>query len=929
MRFASVVVSVLALAGTGAAKVSRRAVSNEEDVRPSNDTVVAPKKFIIELDQAADKDAVVRQLQARPGSRVLKVFDSAVFRGVAVESDSENTDSLEALAPVVKAWHSTRVQLAPVVAGESFSDDARAPDYAIHWMTGVDKLHEQGILGKGVKVGVVDTGVEYTHPALGGCFGAGCKIAGGYDFVGDNTYWPYPGEERQPDEDPMDSVGHGTHVTGIIAGKSAEFTGVAPEATIYSYKVFGPNEGTGEEVLIEAFLRAFDDGVDIITASVGSTGGWSDNAWALVASRIVEQGVVVTIAAGNSGDVGPFFASSGAAGTNVLAVGSADTYVVSARQFAGTFTLDGHSNRTILGYRPAEELFPPEIVGWPIVPVTLNLTVENDACEPLPEGLNFTGVIPLVRFDEGCQDHIRQRWVQERGARFMLFYLTDRPVVGFSGSGWAQSDWGLLSKDAGEAIVKTVLAGGTVTADFSLDQTSNYVAMYNAGGGRPSVFTSWGGTFDLELKPDITAPGGRIFAPFVGLGYRDSSGTSMACPYVAGVAALYIAAHGGRSVHGAGFAKALHARIVASGRAVPWSDGTTKDFGFWAPPLQVGSGLVDAVAVLGATSQLSGETKFALNDTHHFSRYHQVDITNTGATELEYVFTVQDAGGFESYWTAEAGAAAGVYAAPRIKDLVEIEPFRIGVPVSVPSGTFKIAPGQTKTAKFSFDIPKGIEASKLPVFSGKILIGSSAGDVLSVPYYGVGGSVKHEIADMFYRSVGYPRVISGVNRTLLSEKSSFTFDLSLDKQDFVKLSVALTWGTRQLRWDIFEPTYQEREWTYPPIVGENKYIGSVASFNVYNSVNYPVFDPATDSVNNTFSYPLQDQPRDSPYESWWLGKLADGSQIKPGKYKWRIAALKPFGNPKASDNWEIYETPLIEVLPLTGGSNSTAALRRH
>lgn len=59
----------------------------------------------------------------------------------------------------------------------------------------------------------------------------------------------------------------------------------------------------------------------------------------------------------------------------------------------------------------------------------------------------------------------------------------------------------------------------------------------------------------------------------------------------------------------------------------------------------------------------------------------------------------------------------------------------------------------------------------------------------------------------------------------------------------------------------------------------------MASFDVYNSVNYPVFDPATDSVNNTFSYPLQDQSRDSPYESWWLGKLADGSQIKPGKYK--------------------------------------------
>ncbi|KAK1689083.1 subtilase [Colletotrichum godetiae] len=921
MRVASALVSVLALAGAGTARVSRRAV--DEDARPSNDTAVAPKKFILELEQGADKDAVVQQLQTNnPGSKILKVFDSALFNGIAVESDSENTDSLEAILPVVKAWHSTRIQLAPVVAGESFSDDAGALNYSIHWMTGVDKLHEQGIFGKGVKVGVVDTGTEYTHPALGGCFGEGCKVAAGYDFVGDDTYWPYPGAERQPDEDPMDQAGHGTHVAGIIAGKSSEFIGVAPEATIYSYKVFGPNEGTAEEVLIEAFLRAYDDGVDIITASVGSTGGWSDNAWALVASRIVEQGVVVTIAAGNSGDVGPFFPSSGAAGKNVLAIGSADASIVSARQFAATFTLDGQSNRTILGYRPAEELFPAEILGWPIVPVTLNISVENDACSPLPEGLNFTNTIPLVRFDEGCQDYVRQRWVQERGARFMLFYLTDRPVVGFSGSGWAQSKWGLLSKDAGEAIVKTVIAGGNVTADFSLDQSSNYVAMYNAGGGKPSQFTSWGGTFDLELKPDVTAPGGRIFAPYIGHRYRDLSGTSMACPYVAGVAALYISAHGGRSVHGAGFAKALHARIVASGRAIPWSDGTTKDFGFWAPPIQVGSGLIDAVSVLNATSQLSGETKFALNDTHHFSRYHQVDVTNTGPTELEYIFTVQDAAGFEAYWTAEA-ADAGILAVPRIKDLVEIEPVKIAAVVGLPVGGFKVGPGQTRTAKFSFDIPQGLDASRLPVFSGKILIGSSAGDVLSVPYYGVGGSIKHDIADMFYTSYGYPRVSSGVNRTLLSEKSSFTFDLTLAKQDFVRLQVALTWGSRQVRWDVYEPTYQEREWVYPPVVGENKYVGSVASFDVYNSVNYPVFDPATDSVNNTVSYPLQDQSRDSPYESWWLGKLADGSQIKPGKYKWRIAALKAFGNPKASDNWEIFETPVIEVLPLSG-SNSTA-----
>ena len=60
------------------------------------------------------------------------------------------------------------------------------PFYAPHSMTGVDKLHAEGILGEGITVAIVDTGVDYLHPALGGCFGEGCKIAGGIDFVGDD-----------------------------------------------------------------------------------------------------------------------------------------------------------------------------------------------------------------------------------------------------------------------------------------------------------------------------------------------------------------------------------------------------------------------------------------------------------------------------------------------------------------------------------------------------------------------------------------------------------------------------------------------------------------------------------------------------------------------------------------------------------------------
>lgn len=87
------------------------------------------------------------------------------------------------------------------------------------------------ITGNNIKVGIIDTGVDYTHPALGGCFGPGCRVAYGYDFVGDD----YNGMNMPtPDADPMDNCnGHGTHVTGIIGAQDDEltFTGIAPKGT--------------------------------------------------------------------------------------------------------------------------------------------------------------------------------------------------------------------------------------------------------------------------------------------------------------------------------------------------------------------------------------------------------------------------------------------------------------------------------------------------------------------------------------------------------------------------------------------------------------------------------------------------------------------------------------------------------------------------
>lgn len=90
--------------------------------------------------------------------------------------------------------------------------NAEKDTFSPHVMTQVDRLRADGVTGQGIRIGVIDTGIDYNHPALGGCFGEGCLVSYGYDYVGDD----YDGMNRAiPDPDPDDNCGgHGTHVAG-------------------------------------------------------------------------------------------------------------------------------------------------------------------------------------------------------------------------------------------------------------------------------------------------------------------------------------------------------------------------------------------------------------------------------------------------------------------------------------------------------------------------------------------------------------------------------------------------------------------------------------------------------------------------------------------------------------------------------------------
>lgn len=484
------------------------------------------------------------------------------FNGVAMTLPGLDIESLLKSGVVNRIWKDHVVKLDPKEVALSAlqveqqlqqpSDENRIP------LDGIDVLHNQGIKGKGISVGVLDTGIDYNHPDLKDVY-KGYKAqqhmdpktidmdsVKGWDFI-DN------------DADPMETTyqdwvdigkpdgatyftSHGTHVSGTIAGQGANGVaspalGVAPDVHLYAYRVLGPYGSGAESGIIAAIDKAVADQMDVINLSLGATYNDPLAPEAIAINNATLSGVTCLVAAGNTG---PNERTVTVPGTTALGitVGASDFSMsiptVSASVYANVYMqlpemklLAKHFNDNLGDLTGIT--YPIEYAG---------LAMSSDF-----EGKDFQGKVALVQRGENALD---EKIVNARAAgavAIVMYNNVDGEIPHYTGQGPKFIPAFRISKADGELL--SSLVHPTITfGDVSYIQTEgNRLADFS---GRGPVNTNY------DIKPDIIGPGVAVYSsypeyinsPEAGIDYSSAyariSGTSMATPHMAGIAALIL-----------------------------------------------------------------------------------------------------------------------------------------------------------------------------------------------------------------------------------------------------------------------------------------------------------------------------------------------------------------------------------------------------
>lgn len=628
-------------------------------------------KSQIRHDLKVRQAGVASQVRALGGT--IGASYQAAYNGMKVTVAARKVGALSAIPGVVGVH-----QLTP----KSFSNIHGVP------LIGAPKVWAgagavPAIAGEGMKIAVIDTGIDYTHADFGGVgtpeayqaalatdtapadpaqFGPDApRVKGGYDFVGDTYnadptdphYQPVP----HPDPNPLDCNGHGTHTAGTAAGSGvlsdgSTYTGpynnstvsghdwnvgpgVAPKADIYSLRVFGCAGST--DVVVDAIEWAADNGMNVINMSLGAPFGGPDDPDAVASNNAAQDGVIVVTSSGNEGP-NPYM--TGSPGTADAAISTAA--IDSTPSFpAVNIALPGGTVQAINANGiPVNGLTAPIKVLYTGTPHdAAHISLGCDPQEYVDAGVQ--GDIVVVQRGT-CARVARAIFGEEAGAAAVIMVNNVDSLPPFEGKITSNPDdgtpftvtipfLGVKSSD-GPALVAADGMSATLTDTTLANPSFLATASFSSAGPRSG---------DSALKPDVSGPGVSISSAGMGTGAEAAvlSGTSMASPHTAGTAVLVRQAHPSW-----GLVRYWKAAIVNT-----------------ADPSQVagytvranGTGLIQALPATQTQAVALGTTgtatlNFGYNEIGGYSGYSQnrtITLRNFGATPITFKATHNHDGG--------------------------------------------------------------------------------------------------------------------------------------------------------------------------------------------------------------------------------------------------------------------------------------------
>lgn len=440
--------------------------------------------------------------------------------------------------------------------------------------------------GAGVKIAIIDSGIDHNHPAFrdpslampagypkclrerGDCEFTSNKVIAARSYVNLLADWDGRPENSRPDDlSPRDRVGHGTAVASIAAGvqhatRLGTFSGVAPKAWLGNYKVFGSpgvNDFTVEDALVKALEDAWSDGMDVASVSLGSPAEWGPNdegadcgnapgipcgLFAMAVNSAATR-MAVVVSAGNDGDSSLAFPALNTINTpgsapNAITVGATtNSHVL----FSSVRVAGAPANLQRIDALFGSGPLPGGPLEAPLRDVAA-LGFDGKACSPLGTGA-LTGAIALIQRGE-CEFAVKVNYAQAAGAVAVLLYQRDGVDGIFKAPGLQATaiPMVMIGHTAGAALKAFLAAnpGALVTLDPTLvEKNAEYDTVADFSSQGPSIGED-------AIKPELVAvgtdmyvatqsfdPNGDMYDPS---GYTAASGTSFAAPMVAGAVAL-------------------------------------------------------------------------------------------------------------------------------------------------------------------------------------------------------------------------------------------------------------------------------------------------------------------------------------------------------------------------------------------------------